>query len=143
MAELLSISDRFLGLWTIERDILDLDSEWIGRFDGQARFAPVNSGLHYREEGQLAFGGLESMTATREYIWRFPGGRRIEVMFEDGSPFHAFDMGRGRAEATHFCDPDQYDVAYDFSRWPEWRAEWRVEGPRKDYRMVSIYRRPS
>ena len=137
----LALRDKFIGLWIIERDILDLDSEWIGRFDGQAEFKPSEEGLLYTEEGRLAFGGLEAMKATRSYTWRFPGATRVEVDFDDGSPFHGFDLGAGRVEASHYCDPDQYDVAYDFSAWPEWRAEWRVEGPRKDYRMVSIYRR--
>jgi len=45
---------------------------------------------------------------------------------------------RGGA-CAHWCDPDQYDGQYDFSRWPEWRCIWQVRGPRKDYRMTSLY----
>jgi hypothetical protein len=137
-----AVMARFLGRWTVLRNIFDVDSNWQGRFDGTADFSFMTGGLSYREEGELRFAGLIGYRATRSYQWRFPGGSRIAVHFEDGAPFHAFDLGDGRAVASHYCDPDQYDVAYDFTRWPEWRSEWRVEGPRKDYRMVTIYTRP-
>jgi len=137
----IALPAHFLGEWLIERHILDVDSQWLGRFDGTALFTRTNDGLHYLEEGRLRFGGLDAIKASRVYQWRFPGGARIEVLFEDGRAFHGFDFGRARVTASHYCDPDQYDVTYDFESWPLWRAEWRVEGPRKDYRMVSIYRR--
>ena len=133
----------FRGHWFIKRDILDLDSEWLGRLEGHADFADLGGGaLHYREEGRLRFGGLEDVQASRDYRWQIHPSGRIDVSFADGRDFHSFDFAYGRAEASHFCDPDLYEVAYDFSRWPSWRAEWRVEGPRKDYRMVTIYTRP-
>ena len=132
----------FEGHWAIRRDILDLDSEWLGRLEGQAVFAPQGNGLMlYREEGRLKFGGLEDVQATRDYRWQVHAGGRVEVFFADGSAFHDFAFSYGRAEASHYCDPDTYEVTYDFTRWPEWRAEWRVEGPRKDYRMVTVYSR--
>lgn len=136
-----TLRDRFSGLWHIKRDIYDLDSEWIGKFAGQARFTPDGDDLAYLEEGHLKFGGLTAMKATRAYRWTFPGDGQIAVQFDDGRAFHAFDATQTRARASHYCDPDDYDVTYDFTQWPEWRAAWRVEGPRKDYRMVSIYTR--
>ena len=137
-----TLAMRFAGLWHLRRDIYDLDSEWIGRFAGQATFTPRDGGLDYFEDGQLQFGGLTAMTATRSYRWTFPEGTIVQVAFDDGRPFHSFDAAQSRAEASHYCDPDLYEVTYDFTTWPEWRAAWRVEGPRKDYRMVSIYSRP-
>ena len=132
----------FEGLWNIRRDILDLDSEWLGRMEGQAVFvADGPDVLLYREEGRLKFGGLEDIQATRSYRWYFGADGQIAVTFADGGPFHEFRYRRGRAEASHYCDPDLYEVAYDFTAWPDWRAEWRVEVPRKDYRMVTVYRR--
>lgn len=137
-----TLKDRFAGSWTLRRDIFDVDSQWLGKFRGRAQFSPDGQGcLSYHEEGQLRFGGLAAMTATRDYIWTFPGGSQVAVLFDDARPFHRFDAALPRAKASHYCDPDDYAVTYDFSRWPEWRAEWRVEGPRKDYRMVSIYER--
>ena len=130
---------RFKGDWTLNRHIFDLDSQWLGRFEGEAIFTPREDGLYYHEEGKLQFGGLTAMTATRDYIWTFPKDDTVRIMFEDGQHFHDFDASEPRPQASHYCDPDEYDVTYDFRNWPNWRAEWRVEGPRKDYRMVSMY----
>jgi hypothetical protein len=77
------------------------------------------------------------MEAERVYLWR-ASGAGIEVLFDDGRPFHRIDDS---AEAAHWCDPDQYDVTYEFGRWPKWSSRWRVLGPRKDYVMVSNYSR--
>jgi len=130
---------RFAGDWTLNRHIFDLDSQWLGRFEGEAILTPTDKGLYYHEEGMLQFGGLTAMTATRDYIWTFPRSNLVRVLFEDGKHFHDFDATEPRPQATHYCDPDEYDVTYDFRKWPDWRAEWRVEGPKKDYRMVSMY----
>ncbi len=94
------------------------------------------------EEGRLDLGGA-SFQATRVYLWRADGDG-IAVLFEDGRAFHRFTP-QGAADSAHWCDPDDYRVSYDFSRWsvnrPIWTAEWRVTGPRKDYVMLSTYRR--
>jgi hypothetical protein len=121
------------------RHIFDLDSQWLGKLEGEASFTHRADGLAYYEQGMLQFGGLTAMQATRRYFWAFPHPDRIDVFFEDGGFFHHFDPTLGRAMASHYCDPDEYEVTYDFRRWPHWRAEWRVEGPQKDYRMVSMY----
>ena len=63
----------------------------------------------------------------------------IHVFFDDMRPFHALPAGADRHETTHLCGPDLYEVAYDFTGWPRWRAVWRVGGPRKDYTMTSDY----
>ncbi len=130
---------RFKGDWTLHRHIFDLDSQWLGRFEGDAFMTPRKDGLYYHEEGMLRFGGLTAMKATRDYMWTFPEPNVVRVLFEDGRHFHDFDPSQTRPQATHYCDPDEYDVTYDFRKWPDWRAEWRVEGPKKDYRMVSMY----
>jgi hypothetical protein len=137
-----AIKARFEGAWNIDRHILDLDSEWLGRFHGEARFKADRGRLLYHEEGMLQFGGLTASRATRNYIWTFPSDTEVKILFENGDDFHVFNPQDPRPFARHFCDPDEYDVTYDFRRWPQWRAEWRVEGPKKDYRMVSTYERP-
>ncbi|SOH93717.1 hypothetical protein SAMN06273572_102395 [Monaibacterium marinum] len=130
----------FVGEWSIRRDIFDLDSNWTGRFEGRGVFEPSTAGLAYAEEGELRFAGLPGFKATRGYHWR-ADGRHIIVEFEDGRFFHRFDPATDGTEATHFCDPDTYDVRYVFEFPNTWRSEWRVEGPRKDYRMVTNYAR--
>lgn len=141
MASAEAVRARFEGHWTVERHIHDFDSAWTGRFDGTAVFSPVPGALAYREEGLLRLGGL-SMRAFRSYRWEFPSPGEVAVFFEDGRFFHRFDPRLRRAEASHYCDPDRYDVTYVFGQGSAWSTEWRVEGPRKDYRMVTHYRRP-
>ncbi|WP_184008500.1 DUF6314 family protein [Rubricella aquisinus] len=134
---------RFAGRWRVHRDITDFASRWTGKFEGEAVFAPAQGEdtLLYREEGKLTFAGLRSATATRDYVWRFPAEDRVEVFFADGRPFHSFDPGQKDTEADHLCAADLYQVRYVFEADEAWRAEWRVEGPMKDYRMVTFYRR--
>ncbi|MCV2865348.1 DUF6314 family protein [Albidovulum sediminicola] len=128
----------FAGRWRIERDILDQRAGQQGRFEGTATFSPEGAGLRYAEEGSLTLGAGAPVRAVRDYLWAEAGGR-IAVAFADGRPFH--DFAPDDPGATHFCAPDHYEVRYDFSRWPDWTAEWTVRGPRKDYTMVSRYSR--
>jgi Family of unknown function (DUF6314) len=132
--------DAFRGHWRLARTIEDLRARRSGRLEGRARFVPDGEGLAYFEEGTLRYPGAPPMAATRRYLWREGAGGCIELRFEDGRFFHRFDAEEARPSAEHLCSPDRYRVCYDFTRWPRWRAEWRVEGPRKDYALVSAYR---
>lgn len=128
---------EFEGLWHLTKIIIDDKTRGQGRFEGEARFEPVEGTLRYLETGVLHIEGQTALSATRRYIWR-PSGAGVAVTFEDGRPFHTFDFAPS-AEAAHWCDPDDYRVSYDFSNWPEWTSRWRVEGPRKAYTMTSTY----
>lgn len=135
--------DQFEGKWQLARIIEDRRNGLEGRLSGSATFtrsAPQE--LKYEEEGELVYGQQPTMIATRRYIWRgFEGEHadKIAVEFEDGSPFHVISLDRLMPNDDHHCDPDYYHVSYDFTRWPQWEAEWRVLGPSKDYRMISRY----
>lgn len=129
----------FAGRWRLSRRIADPDGQTMGRFEGAARFAPDAATLLYREDGTLVMDGRE-MEAEQTHVWR-QEGNRICVAFSDGRPFHSFELGVATASAHHHCTPDLYHVSYDFRRWPEWETSWNVTGPRKDYHLVSVYRR--
>lgn len=131
----------FSGVWDVDRDIEDVRAGRRGRFTGRATFTPVAEGLRYREDGVLALDGAPEMPATRSYLWRDGGGGAIEVLFEDGRHFHRFLPDETDPGDIHACDPDTYRVRYDFRHWPRWQASWRVTGPRKDYGMLSRFRR--
>ena len=127
----------FVGTWRVERQITDQIGPH-GRFSGTARFAPQAAGLSYHEAGMLHLGDGPALAAERRYLWR-ADGKSIVVDFEDGRPFHRFDPRHSPATARHDCAPDLYLVRYDLGSWPKWQVEWRVTGPRKDYRMVTVY----
>lgn len=132
---------QFEGRWRLERLIKDRRNETDGRLTGEARFTrTAEDAFHYEEEGMLDYGNATPMAATRRYLWR-AGEEGIEVLFEDGRPFHQIALDRLMPDDNHHCDPDVYHVSYDFRDWPKWRSIWRVVGPSKDYRMMSDYSR--
>lgn len=134
----------FEGCWALSRQIDDRHAQSQGRFEGRALFTPHGGSpgvLNYFETGEMHYARQPKMVASRTYIWQ-RGADGIEVLFEDGKPFHVIKGASGAPDAVHHCDPDLYHVSYDFAGWPEtWRAVWRVQGPRKNYRMVSEFSR--
>lgn len=139
MSKAPGLSD-FEGVWTLTRRIEDRLAGAEAALDGQASFSPAGDGLRYEEQGVLRHGDQPPLDARRSYFWREVEGR-IEVLFDDGRPFHQIAADKLMPDDLHHCAPDMYHVSYDFSKWPKWRAIWRVQGPRKDYRSVSDYRR--
>ena len=132
----------FEGAWVLERRILHEDAP-DAEFRGSARFHPDGDGLLYEERGLMKIDGHRPVSAQRRYLWREGQGGMIEVLFDDGRAFHSILPGAmDEAQASHWCDPDMYEVHYRFGQWPDWIATWKVRGPRKSYRMVSTYRRP-
>ena len=134
--------DAFAGDWTVERAIEDVRAGRAGRFEGRARFTADAEGLAYREEGVLTMDGTGGFAASRRYHWRDGGSGTLEVRFDDGRLFHRFYADEPMPGAAHECPPDRYRVGYDFRAWPRWMADWRVRGPRKDYRIMSTFTRP-
>ncbi|MBV2361252.1 trigger factor [Thalassococcus sp. CAU 1522] len=129
----MELSD-FLGTWTLSRDLDHADGTR-ARFDGRAVWTAQEDGALYVETGTLTLAMGGAFAAERRYLWDADLG----VWFDDGRFFHT--VPRGGGTARHWCDPDQYDVAYDFATWPDWTAVWTVKGPRKDYRSTTRYRR--
>jgi len=122
----------FEGEWRLRKSIIqDGEADW--EFRGTAGWRPHDNGLAYHEYGQLRLGGDKIVTAKRSYLW-CPD---LSVYFDDGRFFHKVPAEGGRTE--HWCDPDLYDVTYDFGEWPEFRVEWSVTGPHKSYRMTCLY----
>ena len=135
----------FAGLWEVHRDIEDARAGRTGRFTGRAEFRPAAGRARLSRGRHAGDGAGAALAASRAYHWRDVGAGAIEVRFEDGRLFHRFCADDPDPAAEHDCPPDRYQVRYDFARWPRWRAEWRVHGPRKDYLTVTRYlpgRRP-
>lgn len=94
--------------------------------------------------GELDFGETltlgENINAFRGYHYRFAGGR-MQIDHADGSPFVSVDLNSGWARVEHLCGRDLYRGRFRFdSKGALWIA-WEVRGPRKDYRMVTVYRK--
>lgn len=130
----------FEGVWQLSRRIEQQNAPH-AELHGSAVLRPDAHGLCYDETGLLRVGDQPPVTAERRYLWRSGPGAEIEVLFADGRAFHRIDPAD--PQDSHWCDPDRYEVQYDFSRWPRWTSIWHVRGPRKDYVMTSEYRRAS
>ncbi len=131
----------FEGRWRLTRQIDDARGP-DATFTGTAVFSPDSGGrgLELVEQGQLVLQGQGAFQAERRYLWQ-QDDACVAVFFADGRDFHRFDPQGGQAQAAHWCDPDTYEVQYDFTGWPVWQVQWRVTGPRKDYMMRSVYTR--
>lgn len=131
------IQSEFIGSWRIERVIEDALSNSTAQFTGDAHIGDCGVDWTYSEIGKLILDGSPQMTAERSYIWR-PDATGFDIFFNDERFFHRLELGTN-PQAAHWCDPDQYDVRYDFSDWPNWSCVWNVRGPKKNYRMKSAY----
>ena len=126
------------GRWVLTRVISHSDGHE-DLLTGQTTFRRSGRRLVSEETGVLTVGD-QTLEARQTYVWT-DAGSRIDVFFHDQRPFHSVPLGDPAPETVHLCAPDRYHVAYDFARWPDWSTTWRVEGPRKDYEMVSHYTR--
>jgi hypothetical protein len=123
---------EFSGTWVLKREILQVGMP-PAAFKGQAEWTLARKGLDYVERGFLKLADQPPMRAERQYHWDID----LNIYFDDGRFFHQVPKAGG--DATHWCDPDRYDVTYDFGDWPNWSCTWKVSGPRKDYRLRSEY----
>ncbi|AFS38560.1 DUF6314 family protein [Alteromonas macleodii] len=135
--------DDFAGRWTLTRKIIQRNGD-VFTFSGEAEFSWLEgsvqkekSGLAYYEKGEVTAPNESVMPAERRYFWQQPQTGLFEVLFDDERYFHSFSATNPIAE--HLCGDDNYVVRYDFTAWPVWRSTWQVNGPRKDYTMVSEY----
>ena len=123
----------FEGTWVFIREVVEAGGR-TAHVTGRAVWAADGAGLRYCEMGEMRLPGLAPMRVERSYHWDGDLG----VFFEDGRFFHHVPSGGGKT--AHWCDPDHYDGVYDFRDWPSFSVTWQVRGPRKDYRMTTIYR---
>ena len=140
----------FEGEWRINREIIHADGT-VAKLIGTGTFARCRTGLVYDEKGELRMQISKgddtqlgsTIVGTRRYYWDDSidkkGTKQILVRFSDGRNFHHIPLSGGTA--LHWCDPDQYNGNYFFSKWPKWSTQWGVLGPRKCYSIVTQYRR--
>lgn len=129
-----------VGAWRLQREMRDRRLGQTGTLHGAAEFVADGGGLLYRERGALTINCHTGM-ATRAYRYRFSESHCAEVCFEDGRPFHKIDLSRGIWEAEHCCGDDFYCGSFRVLAPDAWEAIWRIEGPRKDQTLISVYRR--
>jgi hypothetical protein len=137
------VMTRLAGAWSFDRVI-----EGQGSMMGLATFRPLDAEcLAYREQGCLKLQNGTELEAEREYVFR-KRDRGFEVFFKETPPrlFHtieltASDGGVLSGSAGHLCNLDHYQSTYIFRGDGGFVIRHIVSGPRKDYTMITTYRR--
>ena len=128
------------GTWRLARIIEDRRTQTSGFLRGRAVFTPHRRGLRCREQGRMRLGPHEGPTH-RTHFYEFPRKDLASVLFDDGRPFHDLDLTGGRWHCTHLCGADRYRGEFLVLGADVLAVRWEVTGPRKDYALVSRYRR--
>ena len=137
---MVELNAYFAGSWRLTRRIHDLKRREIGRFLGEARFAPDGpAAFDFTERGVLALPMMRS-EARRDYRFEMTGSG-FRVFFPDGRFFHEAIFAQGRADVAHDCPPDLYRGRYRMSGPDRWWLTWRIGGPRKDLMISSAFSR--
>ncbi|MCD5313807.1 DUF6314 family protein [Kineosporia babensis] len=135
------------GRWVLNRVI----EPGLGTATGVATFAEAGSGrLHYREDVELRLATGHVGDAYREYEYVLEPDGRIRVLLADGATMHllSFDLEGTdpagpvwSAADVHDCLADQYRGTYRLDQQGVLKVDMKVDGPAKDYRIVTEYRR--
>ena len=153
------------GQWKLIRQLISVFPGYpSGTFHGTATFYPrlptdsaYSTEMLFVEEGELTTQQGLKMTGRRRYVYRLEEGGPITCWFvkSDGVSvdylFHtlAFQVDDKRGwkavGSPHLCIDDNYASDYRFVfegiELKEWRLEYEVRGPKKDYQAKSTLSR--
>ena len=101
--------------------------------------------LSYSETVEVMLDNGAKFNGHQHYIYRLENENKLNVYFNDGRRlFHSvelIDSENGyEHKASHYCQPDTYSTSYFFSD-SGFQIDHRVNGPKKDYTLRTIYRR--
>ena len=136
------LAEFLSGDWHLVRRLTSLAPRQDGAGEGRVSISPGHGGLDYCETVDVQYAGYRGR-ATREYRYRLSDRGSADVCFADGRFFHALDLRQGRWRAEHVCGRDIYRGSFRVLGPGQWVARWRVCGPRKDLRIMSLYERVS
>ena len=134
---------NFIGKWSIVRRITDYQFNQERIFLGEAEICREDQRFVYRERGNLKLNNNKSIFATQSYIWIPKSSAVFKILFKDGRYFHTLNLRKASDKSqyatVHLCKPDLYQVQYNFAQFPDWRSNWRVTGPKKNYQINSFF----
>ena len=135
--------DGLMGDWQFEREITGN-----GAMVGVASFTLLAADrAAYRETGTLTLIDGKILKAERRYLYeRAKGGFAIyfadtEEIFQHVELLAGVE-GAWRGVAHHPCKDDLYESEYWFHRDGTFEIRHEVRGPKKNYRIRTMYQRP-
>ena len=124
---------RYVYRYDEARDVL---SAWFVRVDDRARA----DYLFHELEFVVPSSEAEDRSVAAGEAGQVAGGGAAGSKKGEGG------AGGWRATASHLCVEDLYDVEYEFNfravNLRDWRLGYRVKGPKKDYSISGVYKRP-
>ena len=137
--------------WAFARAIQNLTTAEAFSVTGTATYEEVPGAparLRYTEQGSMLPAAAQSppMEVRAEHVWHFDAAEAAAVFFADGRPFHTLPLpsldaqGQCSATFTHYCHPDTYEGALEFSAL-RMRLKWRITGPRKNMQIDTLFSR--
>jgi len=111
-----------------------------GTLVGTCSFTDQEDYLYSQEDGVMTLGN-HSGTAHRAYRYYFDQASIARITHGDNAPFVTVDLTHGAGSARHHCGDDLYTGNFSIESDTEWRQEWTVMGPSKDYKLISRYLR--
>ena len=140
MSQIAQIFNSLEGRWHFHRTISNF-----GTVEGEATFkrsATEKNLLHYREDGEwISKNGLNKVH--REYLYQYQN-EKISAYFAEQKDrlLHTLEFQKnGLATAKHLCACDLYAATYQFHNPDEFELTYRVEGPKKNYTMTTLFQR--
>ena len=130
------------GKWQLKRSI-----PGSGEMQGEASFSPLTHSsftLFYREDG-IFNTAVSSSPFYREYIYQLNQGN-IEIYFTSRREKEGLFLSLGwsqdkkaRAIGSHRCGKDTYLATYDFLNPQTFTQRYDVTGPRKNFRIQTVF----
>jgi len=145
----------FLGQWQFTRTMHSADGGLIGNAEGVAHFQAQagDKSLQYQESGHLHLAVDARVIAfSRRFDYQFsPQQDLLHVLFADGPQqgqsyqYYCYDsqLHALLSLQTHVCARDHYDGLYQFIDEGRFDLHTRIEGPHKDYVLVTHFARPA
>lgn len=141
------VFDFFEGKWSVDRRF---EGSYCGSFHGAASFVPERGKAacyQYLEQGALMDGAGQRFDAKQSYRYRLAAGQ-LQVLKREESEWmmmHELDFrddnGIATAEHIHRCGQDHYAAVYRIDFTGTWEVAYTVNGPKKDYRIRTVYSR--
>lgn len=146
------VFNNFQGHWAFDRVVLNTHENTEEKASGEAVFTaagiPDQDRLKYIENGFLQLSSHQKkIKFSRRYLYQRIENA-IEVYFDDGIDkgllFQKLTLDSNSAlfkGSEHLCRLDKYNSTYLFLSENEFQTTYTVVGPKKNYTIVTDYRR--
>lgn len=128
------------GLWKINRTIIHNNPYSHVEISGTASFSLHNDVLLYHEKANLKNLTQYETYGYRRYRYIYDqNAQKLFKYFDDGKLFYELHFENGSASGHHLCNDDTYSAKYQFLSDKNFSLSYEVQGPKKDYRILTEY----